>query len=134
MNYDNNNSSFLLAGAAATAMSVAMGIIDGIEHYDRVLNAYFKQRKHREIMGKPTSKRQVLAYIEAANNMAFETAKEHGGFCPYCGYLIIPGSRIIENDVKVTYCPMCNEIISAEDQFHQAADEKSKHLKEVGVC
>ena len=124
MNYEKNDSSFLERDVMLAAFAIAISIIQGLNHYKKSLAAYTEQSKKRFLKRQPASKRQLLSFIEYSNRMAFETAKEHGDYCPYCGYLVIFGTKTIENETKIQYCPMCNEIISAEDIFHQIADQK----------
>ena len=127
MDYSRTDSSWFSGGVAAAAV-VAMTIIQGFQRHYAILDAYAKQSRRRFMMRLPTNRRQLMKFIEYANRMAFETSEKNGQYCPLCGYRVMADIREIDNGTRLYICPMCREVMSAEDALHHNMIVKREYL------
>ena len=133
MDYSRTDSSWFSGGAAAAA-AVALTIIRGFQRHYAISGAYAEQSLRRFMMRMPTNRRQLMTFIEYANRMAFDTSAARGSYCPMCGYRVIARVETTPTGTRLYICPMCNEVMSAEDALHRMMVVKKEFLNGQSPC
>ena len=127
MNYSRTDSSWITGGITA-AFAVAVTIIEGYRRHYALAGAYAEQSRRRFLMRMPTTRRQLMKFIGYANRMAYDTSAKHGTYCPLCGYRVIARVHETDKGTRLYICPMCSEVMSAEDALHRMMVVKREYL------